>query len=212
MLVFMKLTMRSLLLMGGSLVLFASTTGLAQSRGEEIDARSDTSVFIARLGSKEAVDRQQAAEALAQLAAVDQKRLIEGYRLQEKDKSVRLALDWALYRVGKQDALFEIVQALDTSRHDQAVGYLRQLDSPSLINGFLKREKTKPRIVVGLIEALMQIGDNESLELIMALRDSVAPGVAASAEVATEEIEKRLATVAEPVKSRPRTVGNSEPK
>ncbi len=193
-------------------MLLLTTSALAQSRGEEIDARSDTSVFISRLGSKEPLDRRQAAEALAQLAAVDHKRLIEGYRLQEKDKSVRLALDWALYRIGKQDALFDIVQALDSSRHDQAVGYLRQLDSPTLANGFLKREKMKPRIVVGLIEALTHIGDNESLQLIMALRESVAPGVAAAAELASEELEKRLAVVADPVKSRPRTVGNPEPK
>ena len=185
-------------------------SGFAQARGEEIDARSDTTVLAQRLGSKEPLDRQQAAEALAKLAAVDQKKLIEGYRLQEKDKSVRLALDWALYRTGKQNALFDIVQALDSSRHDQALGYLRQLDSPSPLNPLLKSEKAKPKVVVGLIEALTAIGDNESLEMIKPLRASVELGVAAAAEVAVEELEKRLASVEPAGNSRPRTVGNTE--
>ncbi len=206
----MKMNLLPLLLLSVLVGLLGAPSNLAQSRGEEIDARSDTSVFTARLGSKEAVDRQQAAEALARLAAVDQKKLIEGYRLQEKNKSVRLALDWALYRIGNQNALFEVIQALGSARHDQAVGYLRQFDSPSMLNGLLAREKTKPRIVVGLIEALAQIGDKESLELIQPLRNSFAPGVAAAAELAAEEIENRLATVEEPVPSRPRTIGNSE--
>ncbi len=150
--------------------------------------------------------RQEAAEALARLAAVEQKKLVEGYQLQEKNKNVRLALDWALYRMGKSDMLFRIVQELDSGRHDQAVGYLSKLDTPTLLYSYLKDEDKPARRTVGLLEALALFGDQESLALITPFQDSFQPGVAAAAENAIEKIEARLGQV-EPAKpTRPRTV------
>lgn len=177
-----------------------------------LDARADAGVIAGRLADKDPLARQSAAEALATLAAVDQRKLLEGYRLQEKDKRVRLALHWALYRIGKQEFIYDIVRELDSGRHEQAIGYLAQLDSPSVLNQILQREKNAPRIKAGIVSALAQIGDNESLELIKPLRESLEPGVAAAAELATDEIEKRLAglenTTALP--SRPRAVSTAE--
>ena len=191
-----------------------STTVSAQavsSEDESVDARADTSAIAARLADRDSSTRRKAAEALAKLAAVDQKKMIEGYRLQEKDKEVRLALDWALYRIGKSDALYQVVIGLDLDRHEQAVGYLSQIDSPVLLHDFLARERTKPKVIAGIIEVLTVIGDNESLELIKPLRDSVAPGVAAAAESAVEQIEKRLAEANNTTTpSRPRVVTTSE--
>jgi hypothetical protein len=174
-----------------------------------IDARADANAIAARLGSPDAFERQKAAEALATLAAVSQKKLIEGYRLQEKDKKVRLALDWALYRIGKQESLFQIIMELDSGRHDQAVGYLSQLDTPAPLNDILKRERD-PRITTGVIQALGRIGDAQSLELIKPFRDSFAPGVAGAAEVAFEAIEQRLAQTETVMPSRPRTISKDE--
>jgi hypothetical protein len=48
------------------------------------------------------------------------------------------------------------------------------------------------------------------LELIKPLRDSFTPGIAAAAEVAIDEIEKRLGQAVTPAPSRPRTVGSAE--
>ena len=178
---------------------------------DSVDARTDTRVIAARLGDPDPATRRKAAEALAKLAAVDQKKMIEGYRLQENDKQVRLALDWALYRIGKSDALYQVVLELDSDRHDQAVGYLAQIDSPALLHDFLARERSKPKVIVGIVEILTLIGDNESLELIKPLRDSVAPGVAAAAESAVEQIEKRLAEANNSTApSRPRIVTTAE--
>ena len=72
------------------------------SKGQQpidgVDARSNSAEFAKQLGSTDALVRQRSAEALAQLAATDQRRLVEGYQLQEKNKEVRLALDWASVR------------------------------------------------------------------------------------------------------------------
>ncbi len=163
-----------------------------------------------QLGHADPSVRQRAAEALARLAAGDQRKVVEGYQLQEKNKEVRLALDWALYRMGKLETLFRIVRELNSSRHDQAVGYLKQLDSPNLLYPFLKENDTPAKVTAGVVEALGQIGDKETLAMLTPLCDSFTPGVAAAAEVAIEQIEARIGQAETKLPSRPRTVGTSD--
>ncbi len=192
------------------LFVFLAYTPLA-SLGQDRETQISNAAVARQLSSPDATVRRQAAEELARVAAVDQTKLLEGYQLQEKDRKVRLALEWALYRVGKADALYRLVRELDSSRYEQAVGYLKQLDSPTLIYPLLKAQQRTPKVTAGLLEALGYLGDGESLEVIKPFRESFAPGVAEAAESAFDRIEARLAQV-EPAKpSRPRTVGNPDP-
>src|ERR1043165_4129023 len=156
------------------LSLFIATTIYAQQQVpiDGVDARSNPAEFAKQLGSTDAHVRQRSAEALARLAATDQLKLVEGYQLQEKNKEVRLALDWALYRMGRAEALYRIVKDLDSSRQDQAVGYLAELESPDLLYPFLKKENNPPRVNAGLLKALGRIGDRQTLDLIKPYRDS----------------------------------------
>src|ERR1051325_6133547 len=171
-----------------------------------VDARSNPEEFTKQLNSPDAHVRLRSAEALARLAATDQRKLVEAYRLQEKNKDVRLALDWALYRMGRSEALYRIVDELDSGRQAQAVGYLSELESPDLLYPFLKRTSNAPRITAGLLKALARIGDAQTLDLIKPFRESHQPYVAEAAEVAHDEIEKRLAEPAADLRARPRTV------
>lgn len=184
---------------------------LAQSPVDGIDARADTSALAKQLGNPDPLLRQRSAEALARLAAVDQKKIVEGYQLQEKNKEVRLALDWALYRMGKSEALFRVVHELDSSRQGQAISYLGELDSPDLLYPFLKKEKSPPKVTAGLLKALARIGNAETLEVIKPYRESVQPFVAEAAEIAGDEIEKRLGVDVPTTRSRPRTVVKPDP-
>jgi len=196
------------LLLGGLSFTALGQTGTQPQDG--VDARTDSAEFAGQLGHADPLVRQRAAEALARLAAVDQKKVVEGYQLQEKNKEVRLALDWALYRLGKAETLFRIVRELNSSRHDQAVGYLKQLDSPNLLYPFLKENDTPARVTTGVVEALGQIGDKDTLALLVPLRDSFTSGLAAAAEVAIEQIEARIGQAEMTLPSRPRTVSTTE--
>ena len=195
------------------LILCAPVLAIGQSAADDasIDARADTASLARQLGDFDPIVRQQAAEALARLAAVDQRKLVEGYHVQEKNKSVRLALDWAIYRMGKAEGLFRIVRELDSARTGQAVGYLAQLESPALLYPFLKEDSNAAKVNAGLLKALARIGDAETLELIKPYRESFQPYVAEAAENATDEIEKRLGEKDPEKPSRPRTVGRSNP-
>jgi hypothetical protein len=172
-----------------------------------VDARSNPAELAKGLGSTDPLLRQRSAEALAKLAATDQRKLVEGYQLQEKNKEVRLALDWALYRMGKAEALYRIVDELDSGRQQQAVGYLSELDSPDVLYPFLKRTTNAPRINAGLLKVLARTGDAQTLELVKPFRESHQPHVAEAAEIAHDEIEKRLSEpAATTTRARPRTV------
>lgn len=210
--------MRKQILMGSALLLaltfqpFSTTAAQTGATPTPIDARSDSAPYARDLGNRDPRVRQQAAEALARLTAVDQKLVIEGYYLQEKNKNVRLALEWALYRIGRGASLFKIVRELDSGRQQQAIGYLAQLDSPAQLYPFLDQERSRPRILVGLLEALGRFGDAESLEKIRPFLTRFEPGVADAAEIATEKIERRLAQAEgeTPGPSRPRTIGKAD--
>src|SRR5262249_21817960 len=190
-----------------ALMLLVGVTVQAQEAPiDGVDARSNAAEVAKQLNSPDAHVRQRSAEALARLAATDQRKLVEGYRLQEKDKEVRLALDWALYRMGRSEALYRIVDELDSGRQEQAVAYLSELESPDVLYPFLKRAKNAPRINAGLLKALARIGNAQTLDLIKPFRESHQPYVAEAAEVAHDEIEKRLGEPAPAVRARPRTV------
>jgi hypothetical protein len=173
-----------------------------------VDARSNAAEFARQLGSTDPLLRQRSAEALARLAAVNQRKLVEGYQLQEKNKEVRLALDWALYRMGRSEPLYRIVADLDSGRQEQAIGYLSQLEGPDVLYPFLNKEKNQPRVTAGLLKALARIGDAHTLEVVKPYRESTEPFVAEAAEIAHDEIEKRLAEPAQPTSVRPRAVGD----
>jgi hypothetical protein len=197
---------KSILLALPVIVVLAGVSAHAQTPPDGVDARTNPAEFAKQLGSADAHVRQRSAEALARLAASDQRKLVEGYQLQEKNKEVRLALDWALYRMGRSEMLYRVVDELDSGRQDQAIGYLSDLESPELLYPFLKRTTNAPRINAGLLKALARIGDAQTLDLIKPFRESYQPYVAEAAETAHDEIEKRLGEPAPTVRTRPRSV------
>ena len=188
------------------LFVVAGAVKAQQTAIDDVDARSDPKDFAKQLGSTDPLVRQRGAEALARLAATDQRKLVEGYQLQETNKEVRLALEWALYRMGRSEMLFHIVDELDSGRQEQAIGYLSELESPEELYPFLKRTNNAPRINAGLLKALARIGDAQTLELIKPFRESHQPYVAEAAEIAHDEIEKRLGEPTPATRARPRTV------
>jgi HEAT repeat protein len=178
-------------------IIFISSVATAASAQTQtpidgIDARTNTAELAKQLSDADPNVRQRSAEALARLAAADQTKLVEGYYLQEKNKEVRLAMDWALYRFGKSQSLFRIVHDLDSGRQEQAIGYLSQLESPDVLYPFLKKSNNAPRVNVGLLKALALIGNAQTVDVIKPYLESVQPYVAEAAENATDEINKRM--------------------
>jgi hypothetical protein len=198
------------------LLLFAALAPARVSAQDESASPSaiDSATVARKLSSRNPSERRAAAEELARMAAAEHRRLTEGYRAQEKDSRVRLALDWALYRMGKNEALFEVVGALDSKRSaEQSVGYLKQIESPEPLYVFLGR--VNGNTLIRLLEVLATVGDSATLERIKPYTESLDPGIADAAKFAEREIGIRLQEqpTVEPKRQRKvgRTVGEGQP-
>jgi HEAT repeat protein len=203
----MKLSRQTMCLIG-LLLLFGAINVQAQSNEDATNVEDPAAVAAKQLTSRDPLLRQQAAEELARLEAADQLRLIEGYRLQEKNTRVKLALDWALFRMGKTEALFAVVRALDSSRSTQANAYLITLENPEPLYLFLERMNGNTQ--VKLLEVLAKIGDADTLERIKPYSTSFDPKIVEAAQVAAREIESHLGQTPTDKSTRPRQVGNGE--
>jgi hypothetical protein len=181
---FIKLTTSAL-----ALLLVVAAQVSAQDDSAEASSRDSASV-ARRLSSRNAFERREAAEELARLAATEHRRLVEGYREQEKDARVKVAMDWALYRLGKGEAIYPLVRALDSKQADQAVKYLSGLETPEPLYAVLPRVNGNTQI--RLLEVLAHVGDRETLEHLKPYTASLDPGIAAAAEFAEREITIRL--------------------
>jgi hypothetical protein len=190
------------------LIAVGSVMACAQSNNgdEETSAGAVKTGEIARkLSSPDPLERQRAAEELARLAAVDQLTMVSGYRLQEKNARVRLALDWALYRMGKTGTLYNIVRDLDSSRRNQADAYLSQLDSPDQLYIFLDQVNNKT--LARLLDVLARLGDAETLDHLKPYLEHYEPQVADAAKFAQREINLRLTHTQPDAATRPRQTG-----
>lgn len=193
------------------LILLLLVTGQVVVRAQSDDDRNaeDNSAEAQKqLASRDPLVRQRAAEELARLASPSNRKLLDGYRLQEKNARVRLALDWALYRIGKTEALFTVVRALDSQRVNQANAYLTTLETPEPLYFFLERMNGNTQ--VRLLEVLAKIGDAGTLDKIKSYRESLDPKIAEAAQFATREVELRLGQTPADTTTRPRQVGTTE--
>lgn len=195
------------------LVLLLIVSGAAGVRAQSSDedegnVQADSAAAQRQLASRDSLERQHAAEELARLASTGNRKLLEGYRLQEKNARVKLALDWALYRTGKTEALFAVVNALDSSRAAQASSYLATLETPEPLYLFLERVNGNTQIK--LLEVLAKIGDASTLERIKPHAASFDPKIAEAARLAMRDIEQRLGETPADTTTRPRQLGKGE--
>jgi hypothetical protein len=110
--------------------------------------------------------------------------------------------------MGKTQALFEVVRALDSSRYEQALSYLSQMETPEPLYVFLKR--TNARTQGRLIEALARVGDASTLEELKPFVESADPLLSEAAKFAEREITIRLEEKGAPDEvQRPRRSGST---
>lgn len=196
------------------LILGASYPLLARSSQSSINQTDDAATVAQRLNSSNPAVRQAAAEELARLVAVDQLRIIEGYRLQENDKRVALALDWALYRAGREEKLYAVTGELWGKRADQAIGYLNSLESAAPL--YPIAEQSSGKTLIGILAVMGRIGDEVTITKINVFLSNFDPKIVTAARAATDLINKRLAErndrTAAPIRDRITTpVNDPEP-
>jgi hypothetical protein len=193
----------ALLLIAVLTLTLAATAAAQDDEGARSAAANE---YARKLGDRDAAVRQRAAEELARLAAANERKLADGYRLQEKNARVKLALDWALYRMGKNEALFNVVNELGSSRWAQASDYLLQIEGPQPLYLFLNSVTGKTKVM--LLGILGRVGTQETAERLQPFASSQDKEIAQAARTAIERIAARRAQDAEETQTRPRQSNN----
>lgn len=171
---------------------------------EELQLRSLEA--LARIGAREAEDlfvkalrhpkddfRQAGAEGLARIADPVMVVVVQKEFLREKDKNVRLAESFALFRMGRSEYLQELVDALSSMMlRNQAQAYLMELsgEEAKLLYPYLRQGNSETKI--RLAEVLGHIGDASALPHLEALGRSDDSEVAAAANQAIRRINARI--------------------
>lgn len=197
----------------GVVAIAAPNRSAASAWPQQADEQTQAAGYGRQLSSRDALLRQHAAEEIARLVAVEQRKLVEGHRLQESNARVRLALDWALFRLGRNESLFDVVRQLgESSRADQARSYLLQIESPAPLYIFLERAPEKVKLK--LVEVLGAIGDADTAERLRIFASQSKDKLADASRKAIADIDQRLArtTATTESVSRPRrsSVGGDE--
>ncbi len=108
--------------------------------------------------------------------------------LQEDSSKVKLAMSFALYQLGREDHLIDLVGRLD---QDQAYYYLLELDSQEIqeLYPYLRSEKQKIRI--RLLEIIGQRGDPSAVPIIEEMMAGPDPELVAAANLAMRRLQSR---------------------
>jgi HEAT repeat protein len=161
--------------------------------------KASVAIFIKALGSDDKSFRQGAGEGLARAADPQSLGELQKAASGEKDASAKLAMEFALAALGKEDALNDLVSELSGKmRGDVARAYLTELARnpaflPKLYPYFQSPDAGIRR---RLCEVLMYSGDQASLQQLDRLEHDPDTGVAAAALRAKSAIRARIGAAA----------------
>ena len=157
--------------------------------------KSSVPIFTQALGDLHKEVREAAAEGLARAADPQSEGELEKAINAEKDSEVRLAMDFALVALGKQEYLKPMVDELGGSRRgDVARAYLTELgrDPAFLPKLYPYLQSPDANVRKRLCTVLMYCGDQGSLEALDRLAHDPDNGVTAEALRAKRAIRSRL--------------------
>ncbi|HXG91669.1 MAG TPA: HEAT repeat domain-containing protein [Blastocatellia bacterium] len=147
--------------------------------------------FVENLTDKDADRRQYAIEGLARIADPRYTDQISKIALTEKNNDVKLAAQWALYKMGDRANLQFVVRKLDTDQGEQARTYLLATSDPADLYPYIRTSNKRVRQEV--IEILGRIGNQETIKELEPVARTSGADTANVATVAIKKIEWRLA-------------------
>jgi HEAT repeat protein len=148
-------------------------------------------VFLENLTDKDSSRRQSAVEGLARIGDQKYSDQISRLVLTEKDSDVKLAQQWALYKLGQRDQMRNLVPKLYSGQDDQAYAYLMEIEQVADLYPYTRSSNLEIRRKV--IEILGKIGDKATIAELQPVATSSSAETADTATVAIKRIEWRLA-------------------
>ena len=132
--------------------------------------------------------RRYAAEGLARIADPSLTTGMGRAFLREKDQSTRLAMSFALYRMGRQEHLDDLVRNLS---RDQVYSYLLSLDPGQIRQLYPYLEEGEASTIVRLLDIIGIKGDSEALSIAERYAQSDVSEVLSAANLAVRRLRAR---------------------
>jgi HEAT repeat protein len=146
--------------------------------------------FVENMTDNDADRRQYAFEGLARIADPRYMDQISRLVLTEKNGDVKLAEQWALYRMGSRPNIQYVVRKLDTDQEHQARTYLLEANDPADLYPYIRSSNNDVRRKV--IDILGRIGDGETVKELKPVAETSGKDTSNTATVAIKRIEWRL--------------------
>lgn len=155
-----------------------------------IAAPESKTIFVAALTHADSRYRQAGAEGLARMGDKSEVTEVSRLRMRETKENARLALSFALFRMGRREYLDDLVHAAGEGS-DQADSYLLELhkNEVSLLYPYL--EDASPKARARVADALGLIGDEQALKHLDPLTQDTHSDVLSSAVRAIRRIQAR---------------------
>ncbi|MBI4446830.1 MAG: HEAT repeat domain-containing protein [Acidobacteria bacterium] len=150
---------------------------------------SSKEFFVVALDDPRDAVRQYGAEGLARLGDSSVTTLVATRHLQEKSSKARLAMSFALFRLGREEHLVELVGEINDG--SQAFDYLLEL-SPAEVNKlypFLRSEKNS--VQARVLDVIGLRGDASVLPVVQQWTQSESAEVVSAANLAIRRIQGR---------------------
>lgn len=154
-----------------------------------IGDRRSQDIFEDALEDERSTYRQHGAEGLGRIADTAFTTLLAKKFLQERDGSVRLALSFALYTLGREEHLVELVEAV---RGEQAYSYLLELPTEKIIQLYPYARSEDDGRKAELLKIIGLRGDMSALDFIRGFTNHENAGVASAANLATRNLNSRF--------------------
>lgn len=151
------------------------------------DPRSND-VFEGALSDDRAVFRRFGAEGLGRSASKDHVSLVAKKYLRENSSDAKLAMSFALFRLGREEHLLELI---DNAEKDQAYFYLLELETEEVKALYAYVQTEKKAIKIKLLDVIGLRGDATGESLVLEMSSSEDPDVASAANLALRRLRAR---------------------
>jgi len=132
--------------------------------------------------------RRFGAEGLGRSKSKDHLSLIAKKYLRENSGSVKLAMSFALYRLGREEHLVELV---DNAQKDQAFYYLLELDAEEVKALYSYVQTEKKAVKIRLLDVIGMRGDSSAGPLVQEMGSSEDADIASAANLALRRLRAR---------------------
>jgi len=151
------------------------------------DPRS-TGLFEAGLSDERDHFRRFGAEGLGRSGSEEHLTLIAKKYLREESSDVKLAMSYALYRLGREEHLIELI---DNSEKDQAYYYLLELEPEEVTALYPYVQTEKKAVRVKLLDVIGLRGDASAKPLVEEMSSSEDADIASAANLALRRLRAR---------------------